>query len=77
MAQKPSLGRIVLTFLPPEMNGGCEVAPAVVTRVWADDLVNLSVFPDADCGPIRRTSVRLVDEQPGESGPACWWPPRV
>lgn len=77
MSQKPSLGRIVLTFLTPEENNGSEVAPALITRVWSDDMVNVTVFPDAEYGPVRRTSVRLVDSQPSESGPACWWPPRA
>lgn len=77
MSQKPSLGGIVFTFLAPEENNGADVAPAIITRVWSDDMVNITVFPDAGYGPIRKTSVKLVESQPGEPGPACWWPPRA
>lgn len=43
----PSLGRIVLvTVSDPSSNNGAEVAPAVITRVWSDTLVNVRVLLD-------------------------------
>jgi hypothetical protein len=42
--QKPSVGRIVLVPMDPGTNNGAEVAPAIVTQVWSDDLINVRVF---------------------------------
>jgi hypothetical protein len=39
-------------------NGATE-HPAIITRVWGHDMVNLTVFPD-DVPPTTRTSVKLV-----------------
>jgi hypothetical protein len=77
--QKPSLGRVVLTRVEPTMNNGADVAPAIITRVWSDDMVNLRVFCDAPTMPLSKTSVRLVDAEPaaGDLPHAAWWPPRV
>lgn len=78
----PSLGRIVLTRVIPEMNNGATEAPAVVTRVWGPHPaggwnVNLWVLPDSD-NILWRTSVRLLDERPDEPNDVtAWWPPRA
>lgn len=78
--QKPSLGRVVLTLVEPTMNNGCDVAPAVICRVWGDGKVNLRVLCD---GPsvLWLTSVPLVEtreeaETVGQPHVA-YWPPRV
>lgn len=76
---KPSLGRIVLTHVDPSQNNGSTTAPAVITRVWSDEMVNLRVFCDAFTMPLSKTSVRLLDEEPsaGDARHTAWWPPRV
>ena len=77
--QKPSLGRVVHTYVNPEENNGSEIAAASIVRVWSDNMVNLSVTLDG-VGPVRKTSVTLFDERPDRvvsNGHTCWWPPRV
>lgn len=72
---KPSIGRIVL-FRTEHSNGTGE-HPAIINRVWSDNCVNLTVFPD--CGaPVSKTSV-LQNESvtEGDQGFAWRWPPRV
>jgi len=80
--QKPSLGRIVLTYVPASMNNGSDVAPAIITQVCSDTHVNLRVLCDSD-NTLHLTSVPLTQvrharpaPEPGEVG-SCWWPPRV
>lgn len=72
---KPSLGRIVL-FRSEQSNGQHE-HPAIVTRVWSDTCVNLTVLPD--CGaPVSKTSViQNEDMTEGNQSVAWRWPPRV
>lgn len=75
----PTVGRIVY-FYPadgdPLSIAGCDDPfAAIVTRVWNDRLVNLTVF-DANGNPHARTSVFLI--QPGDPGTAsshCRWMP--
>lgn len=82
MEQKPSVGRIVL-FRQHASNGIVE-HPAIITRVWSDTCVNLTVFPD--CGvPITKSSVEISDPPRVAGDDAdlslnnyAWrWPPRV
>lgn len=77
---KPSLGRIVLVPMDPTTNNGNELAPAVITRVWNDTLINVKVLTDAPLDQWR-TSLTLLDQAPIEGVPAglhmAWWPPRV
>jgi hypothetical protein len=72
---KPSIGRIVL-FRQLSSNGTVE-HPAIINRVWSDDMVNLMVFPD--CGePICKTSVHLDEDTDLSKNTNAWrWPPRV
>lgn len=50
MTITPTPGRIV-NYVPTEKQkekwGGADVVPAMVVKVWAADMVNLRVFPDA------------------------------
>jgi hypothetical protein len=78
---KPSVGRIVLVTVHPRDNNGAEAAPAVITRVWNDHLVNLRVLSD---GPSTSwlTSVHLYDsrDELDEAATGAWytaayWPP--
>ncbi|WP_433067402.1 hypothetical protein [Dactylosporangium sp. CS-033363] len=83
--QKPSAGRIVLFAVDPRMNGGVDHAPAVITQVWNDNLINLQVFPNAnDTRSQLRTSVPLHETREDAEAVqstglpyAAWWPPRV
>jgi hypothetical protein len=60
MSQVPSVGRIVFVTMPPESNNGADVAPAVITRVWGDDVINVRVLPDGRSGESPAiTSIRL------------------
>lgn len=76
--QKPSIGRIVIVNVVPNFstNNGSNEAPAIITRVWNDELVNVKVLND---GPENewKTSVTLHDERPENPGHGAWWPPRV
>jgi hypothetical protein len=85
--QKPSIGRIVIVpagaLLPNESNNGGEAAPAVITRVWNDRLVNVRVLLDGHESPWK-TSISLHDTPEDyaaavEEGRSfgCYWPPRV
>lgn len=79
-----SLCRFVLVLGPVACHNGADVAPAVITRVWSAELVNVTVLPDG-YQPRHATSVRLfADEQAArdaiagnEHGVAAYWPPRV
>lgn len=73
---KPSVGRIV-HFVPqpgsPAAHNGASVVPAIIVRVWSDDMVNLKVFAD---GPedVWAGSVTYNEENKEYS----WhWPERV
>lgn len=80
---RPTVGRIVHYFDPttsrPEEEpqrgawdwGSCRAA--IITRVHADDCVNLTVFDDFIGEPQSVTSVEFRDEP--EAG-CCMWPPR-
>ena len=72
---KPSLGRIVL-FRSLDSNGTKE-HPALITRVWSDTCVNLTVFPDYG-EPVYKTSVNQNESLEGSNQNLAWrWPPRV
>lgn len=86
----PALGRVVHVFVDPAHNNGSDVAPAVITRVWNEQGVNLKVLLD-NPDNIWLTSVTLCDDREsaeqvksyrvadnGDRYPAAaFWPPRV
>lgn len=77
--QTPSLGRIVLVPIEPEMNNGADTAPAIITRVWSDTTVNVRVLADSEC-LLWRTSSTYTDnlDERGQTHMNYWtWPPRV
>lgn len=74
--QKPSMGRIVIVPMDPNRNNGADEAPAIITRAWPDDLINVKVIGDSDAVEWR-TSVKLHEEKPESGGHVAWWPPRV
>lgn len=72
--QKPTVGRIV-HFRPELSQNKGQPYPAMITHVWSDTCVNLSVFNDGSYAlppeHLKPTSVTLGD------GPRSWgWPPR-
>ena len=56
---KPTVGRTVLVTGGPANSNGTHIAPGVITRVWADSLINVTVFPDGSNQPRALTSVTL------------------
>lgn len=75
--QKPSIGRVVIVPMNANENNGATEAPAVITRVWGDDMVNLRVLADSSEAPEWRTSVRLHETRPESPRHDAWWPSRV
>ena len=82
----PHLGETVLVPMDPESNNGASVSPGIVTRVWGDDTVNVTVFGDsaAQATIIRTSAVyveglpeRYTDRQDGQQNNVWTWPPRV
>jgi hypothetical protein len=80
----PTIGRVVLFRSSDlELTGGAPEVPALITRVWSDDCVNLQVLRDGHgATPIGVTSVcyaelpELVDgADQYEAGRAWRWMP--
>lgn len=81
----PSIGRFVHVIGPDAESNGAKVASGVITRVWSDDLINVTIFPDG-AAPMARTSVKLyADEDAARSitlqdvrfpPNQAFWPPR-
>lgn len=82
--QKPTVGRIVFVVGGPAKANGTDVAPAIITRVWSDHMVNVTVFPDAGISPaVAATSVQLADTEDEaralltDQSRVAYWPPRT
>ncbi|WP_428668090.1 hypothetical protein [Runella sp.] len=82
--QKPSLGRIVFfhpgNSVDKQLPNGMEAAPAIITQVFSDTMVNLSLFLASPGGePVRQEwSVSHKDAEYLIEGSHYWdWPPRV
>lgn len=77
----PSIGRIVHVPMDPATNNGANVAPAVVTRVWNENLINVRILGDGHAIDWR-TSVAYIEslDLVGGLDPLqlhVWsWPPR-
>lgn len=81
MSQQPSIGRIVLVPVDPKTNNGASIAPAVITRVWNERMINVRIIGDSPDVPEWRTSLEYREDLELVADPAfvCrWsWPPRV
>jgi hypothetical protein len=76
MEQKPSIGRIVLYRTSQEAQDDC-LYPAVITRVWSDNCVNLEVFGNEN-GPLGEPQGRFPSSVAFGTDRRSWqWPPRV
>lgn len=75
MNPTPTPGRIVLFKSKDQTQIGihstADEVPAIVTRVWSDTTVNLTVFRDAD-SPVTVSSVSMADDFE-TSGQHCAW----
>lgn len=68
----PSVGRIVM--YRGLVSNDLSEHPAIITRVWSDTCVNLTIFPDAGL-PEPRTSVIMLG---GENTTMGWgWPVKI
>jgi hypothetical protein len=85
MTQTPAIGRIVHLIGPYANSNGSDVAPAIITRVWSDTMINVTAFPDC-AAPQTVTSVKLVEDEATASDinaqaeypqSVAFWPPRV
>jgi len=82
---RPSIGRVLHVVGAPATSNGVDIAPAIVTRVWSDMLINCTVLPDGGA-PVPATSVPLVASEDearrinaGKDFPQtlAFWPSRV
>ena len=55
----PSVGRIVHVLVDPATNNGADAAPAIITRVFHDTMVNVRVLLDGSEQTPAKTSVSL------------------
>jgi hypothetical protein len=79
VSQKPSVGCIVLVPMHPTRNNGATVAPAIVTRVWSDECINVRVLADGDETEWRKSALRreTLDDLPNDQTNHWMWPPRT
>ncbi|MFE9684193.1 hypothetical protein [Streptomyces sp. NPDC006285] len=83
--QKPSVGRVVHVPMPRSANNGADFAPAIVTRVWDDEVsINVRILADSTASLQEwRTSLTYVEELPDgpimdETSLLHWtWPKKV
>lgn len=79
MQQTPTLGRIVLVPVAPDGNNGSGIAPAIITRVWNDTMINVRILVDGPDVPWL-TSLSYagnLDDVAGTHAYVWTWPPRV
>jgi hypothetical protein len=60
---KPTVGQIVHALIPPNGNNNTPLAPAVITRVFSDNVINVRVFSDGSAGTPLFTSITLFEDQ--------------
>lgn len=75
----PKVGKIVLYTFPnpfdssyPLPKGQTQQVPAIITNVFTDSIVNLTVFIDGSCVPMHVTSIALKTNQRIIDGTAYW-----
>lgn len=70
----PTVGRVVLfRSQDPELTGGAPEVPALITRVWSDQTVNLQVMRDGHgATPIGVTSVMYAEDFEASGQYAGW-----
>lgn len=82
VTRSPQIGDMVLAIVDPATNNGTDEAPAIITRVFTDALVNVRILVDTGAVPPCKTSVWLyatredVDASTNPSH-AVFWPPRA
>jgi hypothetical protein len=78
---KPSVGRIVIARVEPVWNNGADLCPAIITRVWGDEMINVKLLPDGPQDVVWRTSVPLCADEASARAHAderaVFWPGRV
>lgn len=74
----PTKGRIVIYRQSADRTPYNETRehPAVITRVWSERCVNLTVFFDAQA-PVWVTSVERIDEHTPDGNMGWRWPERT
>lgn len=85
MSNKLTVGRQLHALVDPRINGGHDVAPAIVTSVHevegedekTEERANLRVFLDTGAD-LRYSDVVVFDKRPKKapSGRVAFWPPR-
>lgn len=72
---KARVGRLVIVPVANLNGDGVDEAAAVISRVWADDNVNVRVFGDSN-DVEWRTALTLTNTKPDDplAGNVCWWP---
>jgi hypothetical protein len=77
MKTSPTIGRIVRYVLPHGHNRAGQVVPAIITRVWDEQLVQLTPFVDvANDQPIEAGACSSVPYDEAAK-PRTWhWPSR-
>ncbi len=77
-SRMPTVGRIVLVGIDPAVNNGADRAPAIITRVFTPECVNLRVMVDGPGEMPWRTSSTLCEPEDLAGTTAKWaWPPLV
>lgn len=75
---KPTVGRIV-NYYPSKNDpnhNSAEVLPAIIVRVWSNEVVNLKVINDGEVD-FWKTSVALLPEDTFNPNGSMWsWPVR-
>ena len=68
----PYIGQIVLAPADPNVNNGADTAPAVITRVWSEQVVNLRILLDG-AGVLWKTSSSLRESLEDVPVGAPYW----
>lgn len=77
MKNRPTIGRIVHVVGPSAASNGADAAPAVITRVWSDRTVNVTLFPDAAVPAVASSVPLFEDEEDARAmlpSYAAFWP---